>query len=539
MKQFQENNEEESVESMEGKHSPISSPVMDGRDSSVEHKDAALDEFAPEQETSAMEKEEMNNETQNEEDLLHEKKQSLSQVEQTEPQELDDEDDSKAARSSENSKARSGSSRDFKRLRDSVEEEVMQDGRSARTMPKKQIEEGQRFRRKDREGRQEMERNRMVVRGREGSYPRRDLDPSLPHPSHMKNEGFDRRKERENSGIWQRREEEYSRKSRPEDSKKRDREHGDEIASRNRGRARESERIDKDEPVHSRKQLDNGSYRVYDKDGGSRHRERDDNMKNRFEMVDDYYSKRRKEDEYVRDHADRDEILHAHRDPVNRRKRERDEMFDQRKRDDQQRIRESYDDHHPGRHKEEVWLQRERGERPREREREEWHRLKSHEEPPPKREREEGRGAVRSGRSSEDKAWIGHPRTKDDHNKISDKDYQTKDIVRHSEPLKRRERVEDDSFSYSSRGREDAYSRGNQITTEERKLRQERSVSRNDRAVHTSDSTRMHEKKHKEASRKNREPEGGDYISSGASKRNQEDQGGHTSEMVCSIDTRA
>ncbi|KAL5774915.1 hypothetical protein ACOSP7_012472 [Xanthoceras sorbifolium] len=541
IKKFQDNHKEESVESMEGKHSPISSPVTvgDGRESSLEHKDAVHDEFVPGDGSSAMEKEETNTTTTNDtlkdgNSLQSGKKQKLtSQVEQPELQELDDEDDSKAARSSENSKARSGSSRDYKKWRDGVEEEVMQDGRSTRSgTVKKHIEENeQSSRRKDREGRQEMERNRMVAKGREGSYPRRDLEPSLAHPLHMKTEGVDRRKERENPGVWQRRDEDYSRKNRPEETKKREREHGDEMGSRHRGKARESERSDKDEHLHSRKQLDNGSYRVYDKDGGSRHRERDDNQKNRYEMVDDYYNKRRKDDEYVRrDHADKDEILHTHRDSISRRKRERDEIFDQRKRDDQQRIRENFDDHHPVRHKDEVWLQRDRGERPREREREEWHRLKSHEETLPKREREEGRGAVRTGRSSEDKAWVGHPRAKDDYNKVSDKEYQSKDTVRHGEQLKRRERIEDESLSYS-RGREDVYARGNQFSNEERKPRQERSGPRNDRAVHASDNPRMPEKKHKETMRKNREPEGGDHNGSGASKRNQEDQSGHISEM--------
>ncbi|TXG60776.1 hypothetical protein EZV62_012139 [Acer yangbiense] len=543
IKKFQDNHEEESVESMEGKHSPISPPVTvrDGRELSVEHKDAVQDDSAPGDGSSAMEREETNttttNDTLKDGNSLHSgKKQKLTSLaEQPELQELDDEDDSKAARSSENSKARSGSSRDYKKWRDGVEEEVMQDGRSTRTgTVKKHIEENeQSSRRKDREGRQEMERNRMVAKGREGSYPRRDLDPSLAHPLHMKTEGFDRRKERENPGVWQRRDEDYSRKNRTEDSKKREREHGDEMGSRHRGKARESERSDKDEHLHSRKQLDNGSYRVYDKDGGSRHRERDDNLKNRYDMVDDYYSKRRKDDEYLRrDHADKDEILHPQRDSINRRKRERDDIFDQRKRDDQQRIRENFDDHHPVRHKDEAWLQRERGERPREREREreEWHRLKSHEETLSKREREEGRGAVRTGRSSEDKAWVGHPRAKDDYNKVSDKEYQSKDTVRHSEQLKRRERIEDESLSYS-RGREDVYARGNQFNNEERKSRQERSGPRNDRAVHASDNPRMHEKKHKETIRKNREPEGGDHNSSGTSKRNQEDQSGLISEM--------
>lgn len=537
---------------MEGKHSPLASPVTDrdARESSIEHKDPTQDELLPVDGSSGLEKEETNTGTTGDSHKdgksLHSlKKQKISsQVEQPELQEFDEEEDSRAARSSDNSKARSGSSRDHKKWRDGAEEEVMQDGRSIRMGSIKRHlhpeENEQSLRRKDREWRQEMERNRTVARGREGSYPHRDFDPSSAHDMQMKTDSFDRRKERENSdGVWQRREDEpYGRKNRIEDVRKREREHLDEIGTRHRGKAREGERTDKDEYLNSRKQLDNGSYRLhYDKDAGSRHRERDDNLKGRYEMVDDYVSKRRKDDEYIRrEQSEKDEILHGHRDLTSRRKRERDEMLDPRRRDDQQRIRENFDDHHPGRHKDDGWVQRERGER--QRDREDWHRLKPHDEILQKREREEGRGAVRAGRSSEDKAWVGsHGRAKDGY-KGSDKEYQLKDTVRHSEQLKRRERIEEESLPHH-RGREDVYARGNQFSNEDRKSRQERSGPRNDRAANASDNARVNEKKHKENTRKNRESEVGDHNNSSASKRNQEDQSGHVSEMVCSIDTRA
>ncbi|KAJ0031716.1 hypothetical protein Pint_14575 [Pistacia integerrima] len=546
-KNFDDNQDEESVESMQDKNSPSSSPVAarDARELSVENKDDVPDELGPGDGSSAMDKEETNTITTSDtrkdgNSVRSMKKQKVgSQVGQ--PDLEFDEEDSRAARSSENSKARSGSSRDYKKWRDGAEEEVMQDSRSTRTgSVKKHLEENeQSFRRKDRDGRQDFGRNRMAVKGREGSYPNRELDPSMVHHVHMKPEGFDRRKERENpDAVWQRRDEDpYSRKNRIEDSRKREREHGDDMGPRHRGKARESERSDKDEHLYSRKQLDNGSYRVhYDKDPSSRHRERDDNLKGKNEMVDDYISKRRKDDEYSRrDYADRDDILHGPRDSTSRRKRERDDVLELRKRDDQQRIRENFDDHHPVRHKDEVWLQRERGERQREREREEWHRLKPHEEILPSSKREDGRGTVRTGRSSEDKSWAGHARIKDDY-KGSDKEYQLKDSTRQSE-LKRRERIEDESFS-NHRGREDVYVRGNQYNNEERKSRQERSTPRNDRAFNASDNSRVTEKKHKENTRKNKESEGGDHNSSIASRRNQEDQSGHSSEMVCSIDTR-
>jgi hypothetical protein len=42
----------------------------------------------------------------------------------------------------------------------------------------------------------------------------------------------------------------------------------------------------------------------------------------------------------------------------------------------------------------------------------------------------------------------------------------------------------------------------------------------------------VHEKKHKENTRKNKESDGGDHGTLGPSRRNQEDQSGHSDEMV-------
>ncbi|XWS26276.1 hypothetical protein CRYUN_Cryun26dG0017700 [Craigia yunnanensis] len=536
---FSDAHEEESVESMDGK-SPIL--VRDARDISVERKDDVNDELELADGSLVTEKDEMISDTHKDENSPNPMKNNKisSQVEQRMLQELDDDDDSRAARSSENSKGRSGSSRDYQKWQDGAEEEVVQGGRSSRIgIVKKHLDEhDQNFRRKDRERRHEIERNRTVVKPGEDSYPLRDFDASLSPNLHIKTEGFDRRRECDNpDGTWQRRENDlYSRKSRTEDLRKRERD--DEMGSRNRAKVRGSERSDKDDYPSSRKQLDNGSYKVHhDKDVSARHRERDDNLKSRYEAADDYHSKRRKDEEYLRrDHADKEEIMHGHRESSSsRRKRERDEILDQRKRDEQQRIRDNFDEHHSVRHKEEVWLHRERVER--QRDRDEWHRLKqSHEESLSKREREEGRCTVRSGRGSEDKAWVGHTRAKDEY-KGSEKEYQLKETVRHSEQAKRKDRNDDESFS-RHRGREDSYARGHQVSYEERKSRQERSSTWNDHAVNASDNQRGHEKKHKENIRKNRESEGGDPITLGSAKRNQEDLSGHNNESVCFIDSR-
>jgi len=538
---FQDNQKEESVESLDDKHSPLlSSPdtVGDARELSVDPKDAEHDELVLADGSPVMEKEEMTLNTIGANDTLKDgvvKKQKLSsRVEQPVLQEFDEEEDSKAARSSENSKARSGSSRDYQKWRDGAEEEVIQEGSSTvmETVKRHPDENEQGLRRKNRDGRQDMERNRMALKGTE-DYPYRDWDPSSGHQLLMKTDGFNRRKERDNpDGPWQRRDDDpYNRRIRTEDMRKRER--GDEMGSRHRGKVRDGERSEKDEYLHSKKQLDNGSYRVhYDKEVVSRHRERDDGLKSRYENVDDYHNKRRKDEEYPRrDHADKEEILHGHRESSSRRKRERDEVLDPRKRDDQLRVRDNLDDHHSVRHKDESWPQRERGER--QREREEWHRLKqSHEEYLPKREREEGRVAARGGRGPDDRALVSHARAKEDH-KGYDKEYQFKDIVRHTEQSKRKDRIEDESSHH--RGRDDVYPRGNQFSNDERRSRQERSSSRNDRAVNASDNQRVHDKKNRETTRKIKDSEGGDHNALGPSKRNQEDQSGQINEMVCSM----
>ena len=494
--------------------------------------------------TSGVEREELTSNRMTKIDALKDeslipsgKKQKLSsRVEQPPPHELDGDEDLKATRSSENSKARSESSRDLQKWHDGVEEEVIEEGSSVRLGNSKRHldEDEQSFRRKDRDGRQDTERSRVVVKGREDAYSHRDWDSITNHHSHVKTDSFDRRKERDSSdGGWQRRDEDLpGRRIRPEDARKQER--GDEMGSRHRSKVRESERSNKDEH-HSRKLLDNGSWRGYqDKDTGSRHKERDENLKSRYGNLDDLHSKRRKDEEYLRrDHAEKEDIMHnSHRESASRRKRERDDILDPRKRDDQPRMRDNIDDHHSVRHKDEGWMQRERGER--QREREEWHRPRqSHEENLSKREREEGRGAVRGGRGAEDKAWVSHARGKDEY-KGSDKDYQFKDTGRHNELLKRRDRVEDENFSHH-RGREDVYARGSQFSNEERRSRQERSSTRNDHSANPSDHQRVHDKKHKENTRKNKESEGADISTLGPSKRNQEDQNSQRNETVCSI----
>ncbi|KAM6553116.1 hypothetical protein CsatB_013878 [Cannabis sativa] len=527
-KKYLNNDPEESVESMDSKNSlPLSSPaaVRDAQESSFEQRDVDdQDELVLADGSPGTEKDETTSNvlatTDTPEDGSTKKQTISSRSEQPFVQELDDGEDSKAARSSDNSRARSGSSRDYQKRRDGVEEEVMQ-GHSTRMGSVKRHfdEKEQGVHRRNRDGRQELERNRMAVKGREDTYSYREFDPNPVH-LHMRADGYDRRKERDNSDmVWQQRDDDpYSRRIKTEETRKRER--GDEMQPRHRSKIRESDRSDKDEPIHLRKQMDNGSHRVYyEKDVGPRHREREDSLKGRYEHIDDYHGKRKKDEEHLRrDHVDKEEILHGHRENMNRRKRERDEVLDPRKREGQQR---HLDDHHSVRHKDEGWLQRERGER--QREREDWQRLKqSHEEIIPKRERDEGRSVTRSGRVSEDKGWVGHPKLKDD-SKGSDKDYQYKETLRHIEPAKRRDRIEDEGSHHG--GNEDIYARGNQLSNGERRSRQERLSIRNDRSINVSEDVRVHDKKHRESARRNKEFEGGDNSTLVSSKRHQEEHG--------------
>ncbi|XP_039018547.1 FIP1[V]-like protein isoform X2 [Hibiscus syriacus] len=527
--------EEESVDSMDHK-SPLL--VRDAREISVERKGDVDDELELADRSPDRGKDVLINDTHNDENPLNEK--ISAQVHQRELQECECGEDSMAARISENSEARSGSCRDYQKMRDGADDEVVQGVRSSRTsIAKKRLDEhDQNLLRKDSDARREIERSQIVGKSREGSYPLRDFDAGSSHDLHIKMEGFDRRRESDILDVarQQREYDFHGRKGRTEDSRKRERDN--EMGSRNRAKVRESERSDK-EDYHqpSRKQLDNGIYKAHlGKDDSARYRERDDSEKSRYETADDYDSKRRKDEEYLRrDNADKEVILHGNRESSSsRRKRERDEILDPRKRAEQQRIRDNFD-HQSARDKDEVWLHRERVEK--QRERDELHRPKqSHDESLSKREREEGRSTARIGRSSEDKAWIGHSRTKDEH-KVSEKEYQLKETIRHCEQVKRRDQNGDESFS-RHRGREGSYARGHQFSNDDRKSRQERTSTRSEHAVDASDSQRGHEKKHKENTRKNRESEGEDPISLGSAKRNQEDLSGHYDETEYDLSLR-
>lgn len=451
------------------------------------------------------------------------KRQTSPQAEPPE-QELDDREDSRAGRSSENSKARSGSSREYQKWHDGVDEEVVQAGRPSRLeVTKRHLGQDEHdYRRKGHEMTREIERNHVVAKGREGSYREWDRDQSTVNNMPMKHEGSDRRKERDTyERSWQRKDDDpQNRRDRTEDMRKRDR--PDEIGFRNRSRAHENERSEKDEYLlpSSRKHIENGMYEAnFDKDVSSRVRERDDSLRSgRRESAGEFHSKRRREDEYSRrDHADKEETLHPRRESTGRQKRERD---DDRKRDEHPRERDDIENRHPLRLKDDASSSRERSEK--QKNREGSHKPRSVHDEHVKRERE-GQGNLKSGRSAEDKVRAARVRTRDDH-KILDKDHHSKGPSRHVEQVKGRELSADESSHQG--GRMDTHSRGNETSYEDKRSRQERPTTRNDH--------RTHEKGHKDSMKKTKDSGGGDNNSAVITKRNQDDQMNRVTETVCS-----
>ncbi|XP_060171814.1 FIP1[V]-like protein [Lycium barbarum] len=513
-----DNLKEESFESGDRTHSPVPpSPTADrhAQEQDTEDGDDIPDQIVGADTNSEVDREEMaldartDSEAMNDEFPHSAKKQKLSsRREQSDPQETDDGEDSKAGRSSENSKVQSGSSRGYHKSRDDIEDEVVQDGRSMRidNAKKAVARDEDRVRKKARNER-EAEKHPVVVKGREDSYSRKGVDSSSAHY-------IDRRREREYSeGVWQRREDDLQgRRTKVEEPRKR--EFIDEFGSRHRSKAREFEGSDREERHLYKKQLENVNLRPdYDKDMGARHRDRDE-LK-RYDTLDDRHNKRRKEESKLsREYIDKEETFHPHGENLVRRKRERDDTSDHRKRDELMRLRD--DEQHYIRHKEDGVFQRERSER--QREREDWYRLKqSHEEPLPKREREEIRGGMRAGRVPEEKAWAGQARGKDEYR---NSDQHSKD-VRHADHIRRRDRVENESPS-RLRTRED-----------ERRARHDRVSSREDRAPHASDNSRVNEKRHKDYLKKGKEFEG-DHNSQIALNTIEDEPNGQRNELVSS-----
>ncbi|KAH0932018.1 hypothetical protein HID58_009135 [Brassica napus] len=350
--------------------------------------------------------------------------------------EKDDGGESKTERSSESSKARSGSHRDHQQLKDSAEEEVIQD-RNHCTRPasnkKHHVNNAQHQSRKYQDIGKEMERTRAGSKGESGK-------------------DFDKRKERDvDGGVWRRKEDDtFSRRGGDEGSRKRDR---------------------GDDHVPSRNHVDDGGLR------------------NNYEL--DYHiSKRRKVEEYVRrTRSEKNEISFGQREEsISRLRRERGDRLDYQKRDVQHKIRDDIYDQASLRHRDDIYMQRDGNERLRERG--DLDKLKlTHEDGLSARGRER-QVAARGHRGSEDRS---SSRMKDEY-----KEHLTKDTTRQTKQTKRKEHPGEESSSYH-RGRED------DIVSNEKKQRLERTSAKTDKVVDSLDGQRLQDRKHKDSRRKIKE----------------------------------
>ncbi|KAL0345553.1 UNVERIFIED_CONTAM: FIP1[V]-like protein [Sesamum radiatum] len=129
----------ESFDSEDGKQKSSPRATESDGEQVVTAGDEANDESVLDDKNSDMEKEEMavdapTNDALGDGKLMHStNKQKINSLVEPLSQENDDGEDSKTARSSDNSKARSGSSKDHRKFQDSFEDEVLQDRHHART----------------------------------------------------------------------------------------------------------------------------------------------------------------------------------------------------------------------------------------------------------------------------------------------------------------------------------------------------------------------------------------------------------------------
>lgn len=295
------NQNEESTESVDRKQSPSSPRTLgSAEERSFDQTDAMKEDivvadgntnFKDEKSKHAMKKQKLISRT------------AHSSVERGE-----DREDSKAGRSSENSR--------------DMEQDAIQSRDSIHSVNiRKPVTRG-------RDEKYERERHQMAMKG--------TWDPNQEYRAHVKSDNFDRKKGRESERVWQDEE-----RMRIEEMKK-------------RHKGRENERSDKNEH-RARKAIENGGWKgEFDRDRDMiPHVKRDDSLKTRHNISDGIHSKR-------------ETII---RESTSRRKRERDDNLDQHKRDEQARpLRD--DEQHSFRYKEEARLQREKVER--QRERDEW-----------------------------------------------------------------------------------------------------------------------------------------------------------------------
>ncbi|KAF8102543.1 hypothetical protein N665_0198s0243 [Sinapis alba] len=404
----------------------------------------------------------------------------------------DDGGESKTERSSGNSKARSGSHRDHQQLKDSAEQEVIQNKHSAQPASSKKHYDNSvpHHSRKNQDRGKEMERTRAPSKGgREYSNPHTDVDYSI-----ARGDDYDRRKERDvDGGFWRRKEDDpFSRRGGDEGFRKRDRE--EDLGSKQRGKMRESDIRNKDDHVPSRKHLDDGGLR------------------NSYEL-DDHVGKRRKDEEYLRrNRSEKNEISYGQRESTSRLKRERGDRLEHQKRDVQHKSRDDFDDHSSLRHRDDLYMQRDGNDRLREREG--MDKLKLTQEDALSARGRERQVPTRGHRGSEDRSSV----MKDDF-KASDKEQLTKDTTRHSKQTKRREYHGEESSHH--RGHGDFSARTDETVNNEKIPRQESTNAKSDNLINSLDGQQLQDRKHKDSRRKMKEQrEGADSVRSKQGEEN-------------------
>ncbi|AQK63282.1 FIP1[V]-like protein [Zea mays] len=401
-------------------------------------------------------------------------------------------------RNTENSKGRSGSSKDQQKHLESGEE-VLQDKQLRRVNNVRMHHDAEehKLRQKDehsRDAKSDLERSRLPSRGRE------DIHQSYANRDRVDIQGRSYNKVRETEILPRRDDGVHSRRAKEEDLRL---EYNVEGGARHRNKVRPIDRNDRDED-HSRKRLDDGDRR------GSRQRERGDVVLNRRES-DDSLIKRKKDDENLRRlKPENEDMVATHgykaRDDSNRRKKERDDGIDQKRRDDSGRLREKDDDRYHVKQKDGNWRQREREDRQR-----------------PKQEntltvqREEGRGTGRGSRMMDDKLVSGGRKKDEPRSSLLSKD--TQERTRQNEPSRRGQGVEENNMQ--NKGRFDDNSNS------ERNSRQEK--QNNNRLSGSSDARHAGRDKHRESTRKGRGSELAEHDLHRSSKRRCEDHESHRS----------
>ncbi|KAF0910374.1 hypothetical protein E2562_001544 [Oryza meyeriana var. granulata] len=436
----------------------------------------------------------------------------ISRAEQPTGHNSSDQDELRT-RNSDNSRGRSGSSKENQKRLESGEE-VLQDRRSRRVNDVRRHHDGEErnSHRKDeyhRDIKPDAERSHLASRSREDThhpYANRDRD--------IRGRSYDRVRETE---IWQRREDSvHNRRAKEEDVRL---EHSAEVGARSRNKMRPIDRNDRDEDPHARKRLDDGDWRC------SRQRERGDVL-NRRENIDDSHMKRKKDEENMRRmKPENEDIVHGQhgyraRDDPNRRKREQDDGVDQKRRDDNARMREKADDRYHTKHKEDNWRQREREDR---------HRPKH--DNTVTLQRDEGRGSGRGGRILDDKLVSGD--RKQDESRSAGLSKEVQERSRQNEPLRRDQGAEENNMQI--RGRSDVHPRDDNPNNSERNARQDKlnnNHDNNNRLSSNSGARQVSRDRYRESGRKGRNSDINEQDLPKSGKRRREDHETHRSGKV-------